>query len=219
MTFAQLYALLATRLQDTSYVRWALADMKSALNVTYEDFCSRSECVQALTTLVQSSGAVYFAGAAGATRIVRLLGKPQSATLKWRLEPITADEAFDMNPDWETETGDPEYFIFPWTQASGIKTLRVVYTPSSALTDLKVMAVQLPAQLSGDSDVPATPPEYHDCLVDGAMAYLLAQPGRLQNLDLARVYDTRYEGKLAQLLPNKVTGFSSLGASVPYGVV
>jgi hypothetical protein len=214
VTFAQLYALLAGRLQDTGYARWALVDMKAALNLTYEDFCARTECVQALTALTQSSGAVYTPS--GSVRLVRLTGEPQSATLRRRLCPITADQAFDMDPAWETREQDPDYYIFPWTQVSGVKSLRVVFTPASALTDLKVPAVILPAQMSADGDIPATPPEYHDCLVDGAAAYLLSQPGRLQNLDLAATYVWRYESKVAAMVGMNVTSFSSRGGVVPY---
>jgi hypothetical protein len=217
MTRGELLTLLGVRIQDTAAVRWDGTQQPDALNLTYEDFCARTECVQGLTTLVQSSGAVYVpAGGGTAPRIVRLTGEPQSATLRRRLCPITADQAFDMDPAWETREQDPDYYIFPWTQAAGVKTLRVVFTPSAALTDLKVPAVLLPAQMTADADVPAIPPECHDCLVDGAAAYLLTQPGRMQNMDLAGVYAGRYEAKVAAMAGMNVTSFSNRGAHVPY---
>jgi hypothetical protein len=214
VTFAQLYALLAGRLQDTGYARWALVDMKAALNLTYEDFCARTECVQALTTLAQSSGAAYTPS--GSVRLVRLTGEPQSATLRRRLCPITADQAFDMDPAWETREQDPDYYIFPWTQVSGVKSLRVVFTPASALTDLKVPAVILPAQMSADGDIPAIPPEDHDCLVDGAAALLLEQPGPQQDLTGAAVYRAKFEARIVARIGLTVTQHANRGAVVPY---
>ena len=213
MTYLELKTLLGVRLEDPSAVRWTSPQQPDALNQVYEDFCARTECVQQLVTLAQSSGAVY---APSGVRLVRLTGLPQSATLRRKLEPTTADDAFDMDPDWEAREENPRFFIFPWTQASGVKTLRVVFTPEDALTDLKVQAVILPARMSADGDIPAIPPEDHDCLVDGAAAYLLSQPGRMQNLDLAQSYGGRYEAKIAARIGMSREAFQTQQGSIPW---
>ncbi len=99
MTRLELLTLLGVRLQDAAAVRWDGTQQPDALNMVYEDFCSRTECVQGLTTLVQSAGAVYVP----ATDELFSAGRGAGATLDGA--PIRCGGATDAGVDTGADPG------------------------------------------------------------------------------------------------------------------
>jgi hypothetical protein len=71
-----------------------------------------------------------------------------------------------------------------------------VYPLPEAAINLRVEYEGKPADLSADSDVPWFPAQYHDLLVEGALADAYNDDG---NLNQAKIHEDRYMTILAQL--------------------
>lgn len=228
--------------QDGSDTRWAKATKTAAINETLADFYSVTEIARKYCTLAQSAGGVYIP--ATADRLVRVLSL-QSATVGGPITASNPAELYAAQATWDTQTGNPRWFIFPYELSAGVKTLRVVPFPapadaweastayivgdyvyngsytyvcdtagtsagsggptgtstnitdgtarwdyysdstSIALSDLKAWASIIPADLSADADVVNLPPEYIDCIADGATAYLFREAGAAEDLQRA----------------------------------
>lgn len=260
--------------QDGSDTRWAKATKTAAINETLADFYSVTEIARKYCTLVQSSGAVYIP--ATADRIVRLLADPQSATVA---SPITAagiDELPSLfGPTWDTQTGNPRRFVFPYGLVAGVKTMLLVPFPapadaweastayvigdyvyngsytyvcdqdgtsassggpagtstnitdgttrwdyysdstSIALDDLKAWSVVIPADLSADADVVNLPPEYIDCIADGATAYLFREAGAAEDLQRAGDFWNAYAERRQEARRKVAADFQRVTRSVP----
>ena len=130
-TFADLYGDVRLRIQDPSPDnRFTLVEKKAAINLMYRRFCVATTVVRELVTFAQDTGAVY--EPTGTKRVVSITGFPQSASVGSRLIPTDADAAFDRNPNWETETGTPVYYLYPWLVEADNKKLRVQPFPAPA---------------------------------------------------------------------------------------
>lgn len=219
-TFAQLVGGVQDRLVDgdgtgagTADVRWTLTEKRQAVNYAIERFCRESEFLRSTVTWTQDSGAVYKPGSS--VKVLRMLELPRSATLGWRLLPMTEDELFAMDPDYETTAGDALYFVFPYAVVGDVKKMLVAPVPSSAHTDLKNQCVIVPADLSG-SDAGVTPSEYDEGLIDGASAYLLKKAGQTEYDSLAGALEANFREAIARATIVAATGHTNQGASVRY---
>ena len=86
---------------------------------------------------------------------------------------------------------------------------------SIALTDLQVWAAVIPADLSGDSDVLNLPPEYVDCIADGATAYLFREAGAAEDLQRASDFWQAYAEKREECRRKMAADFQRVTRPVP----
>ena len=239
--------------QDPSDTRWAKATKTAAIVDVLADFYSETLIARKMCTLAQSAGAVYVP--ATADRLVKVMSV-QSATVARQLSSRTPDELYTWAATWYTQTGNPQFYTFPYELSStGIKTLRVTPFPapadaweastdyivgdyvyngsytyvcdtagtsagsggptgtstnitdgtarwdyhsdslSIALTDLMAYAAVIPADPSADADVIPIPPEYLECIADGATATLFREAGAAEDLQRATEFWSAYTQK------------------------
>lgn len=123
--------------------------------------------------------------------IAKILIQPQG---DWReLEIIGLDDLLRMDPDWENaDTGEPKYLVR--TNAGAAR----LYPPPNAANDgqaasVKTYGLELPTNLSADSDVTALPHNLDDILAH-YVAYRCFQ--RLNDMDRAVSELTLFRGQL-----------------------
>lgn len=189
MQFSVIRTYCATRFRDTNNVVVADADWKNYVNTAYHD-------VLAHCTFFPWSETSSVVQIAANTRGVALPLDVWQIEAAWDQDnqfPLVALEGRQqvyMEYPQQTEVGQAMHYHVFNNQFN-------VYPMPAQLTNYKLEYIQRPADLNADADLPVFPVQYHDMLVDGAVALAYVDDGNLQQ---AQVYQTRFEQRRQQLV-------------------
>lgn len=221
MTFLELQNAVLTQLGLSSSD--ARARVKTFLNQRYRE-------VQSSTNLARTRrGSVNFVTAAGsststATGIAKLFTLYDPTTLDRVLSEVTLAQMREKDPT-TTTTGYPyEYAIT--SHVADAMTVRLWPQPT-AIATLVADCLLAATELSGDTDDPAIPTDFHDILVRGAKADELMRMEKARHL--ADKEEQKFAERLSELryflakssylttVPVDRAGIASGGQVWPYG--
>ena len=146
------------------------SEVLDALNAAQRLFCLLTLCLETSDTLALT----------GTTTFYNLLSSFSDFLLPLRVQVVDGDKvrpghlaSFDSLSDtWQADAGDPERY-----NVLGMDLLAITPRPASTSTSLTITYAQCPARMTGESDTPEIPTEYHPCLIDGAVVQLRAKEG------------------------------------------
>lgn len=150
---------------------WTLAQVKAAINEGQYELAALTEFQETSESLSLTSGTQYYNLKSSLSRSdIFFVSKVYHSSTKW-LFPISAQDLDNAAYiQWEKITGSaPTHFIQRGTYWVGF------YPKPSANTSVTVYYSYPPADLSGNSDTPAFPPDYHYLLEKYAVYSLLCQ--------------------------------------------
>ncbi len=113
----------------------------------------------------ESGGTVTLNSNIMEVKIARFLKQPESEY--YELEVISFPELIQVDPDYENATtGQPRYLV----RTAGKEDCILYPAPDSdnSGSTVRVMALEAPSEMSGDSDTPDLPPETHRLLANFA---------------------------------------------------
>jgi hypothetical protein len=176
MTVTEMLGQLTRRLDDASTsglpasanVYWSSAEMYAALNEAQQQFAILTLSVEDSGTVALTGGTCFYSIRDSLSGYLRPLRVSVGGV---RLQPARLSDL------------DARYFTWPSTAGSaakyfqlGLSLLGIVPQPASNGT-ASVLYAREPVVLSGGSDVPEIPAEYHLSLVKYATYYLLQKRG------------------------------------------
>jgi hypothetical protein len=109
----------------------------------------------------------------------------------------SVDEIEDLEASEAYSRGFPQRYFAPEFSGAGAGELRVYPTPTSAGLAITARAVMLPPDLVNDTDYPSLPSDFHEDLVDGAMATVLMRDD--ERLSDAFALEQRFERRIKEL--------------------
>lgn len=188
-TFSDLKTRCAERFQDPTNQVYTADIWGKYVNEAYRAVISKYpdwpflEQQNSTTTITAASNTVTLPG--GTFQVHSVF----NTTDGYRLQPVSNREAYLETFTPGTHTGLPA--IYRVRNA----TLEV-YPQPTATTTLRIEYVGAPADLAAPTDSPAFPPQYHDILIDGALALAHLEDG---NPATYETYQQRFEVGIHQM--------------------
>lgn len=185
-TTAELLEALSETVKDPENVLFSSPEMTRALNDTQKDIARRTGWIEDQAELDLDDGKTP----ANAYYLLPtdLIDLERLETANGPLETINMSY---LPWDWTNETGEPCHYIIRRPLS-----VRVYPAPTSAITVTAYFTRQ-PSDLA-DND-PEIPSIYHDALVYGAAARLLAMSGEPQDVQMSQYWKGEYEGAMQQV--------------------
>lgn len=109
----------------------------------------------------------------------------------------SVDEIEDLGASEAYSRGFPQRYFAPEFSGAGAGELRVYPTPTDTGLSITGRAVMLPPDLVNDTDYPSLPSDFHEDLIDGAMATVLLRDD--ERLSDAFALEERFRGRIKEL--------------------
>lgn len=171
MTFGEQQKEVRRRLNELTATFWTDQDIKDALNEGYEEISDASEWFERYANIPMLSGRTYY-------NLLNILPDTflsprrcfNTVTNRWLQPTDTRQQDFQAFVQWETNSGQPEKYIFRGNWWLGV-------WPKRSADDgiLRFYYSAIPPAMADDSDTPGFLDEFHSGLVDFALSDLLSQ--------------------------------------------
>lgn len=189
-------------LDDVDGDRWVNADLDAYINQAQYDFNVLSQIYRGPVDIVTTAGQSIY-GVPGNNivgPIFRMEGYT-SATAGDSVSMTTQDKLDVLKSGWFGDTGTeiPKMFIrlvhdfkqFQIYPKSSVTSSPNTY-PVTGYPRLRVYAALVPTTLSGDTDAPVIPGEYHHALPYGAAARALQRNNDALSVQLSQTYEKKF---------------------------
>lgn len=169
MDFQALQTRTIERLDEAATpVYWSLAEIKLALNKATRLFCFLTLCTERTATFAVNTAAFYTISSSLSDFLLPLRIYNASGG---RVYPYKFYELQVENPGWRSDAGSPTKYA-----QAGYDMLAITKQPASS-ENLTITYAASPAVLSGNTDVPEIPEEYHPSLDKFARVWLRYKEG------------------------------------------
>lgn len=115
----------------------------------------------------------------------------------YRMEQEGADDLEDLNAHDAYVVGRTRGFFAADFSTAGLGQIRIYPTPTVAGQAITGRAIMLPPDLVNDADYPSLPADFHEDLVDGAMATVLLRDD--ERLSDAFALEERFRARIKEL--------------------
>ncbi|HWE51401.1 MAG TPA: hypothetical protein VG273_16535 [Bryobacteraceae bacterium] len=167
MQLSAMQALCSQRLNEASGAAYyPTAEITAAINEMYRFFVLLTLGLETTASWTPATGTTFFRMLTAFSDWIAPLRITNAAGQKVR--PGRLEDLSSLDSAWVSSAGSPTRYV-----ALGVDLVGLYKQPAISTT-LKITYAKSPAALSGGTDVPLIPAEYHPKLVDGAI-YRLRQ--------------------------------------------
>lgn len=168
MTLAEIRQEVVERLYDTGFVQFDTDNLNDSIFDGYQEVALLTGCIEKVQTVNFVGQLTYYKMTDYISDYFRPLGIWNVDTNRW-LEPVTYKELSTYGYNWEVQNGQPiVYSVLGWDY------ICIYRKPATNEGSMAVFYSAQATQLS-DSEEPEIPSEYHDVLINYAVADMLDQ--------------------------------------------